>query len=590
MATGKFESLVDMFNTATDSYGGNSLFGIKRDGAYRWTSFAEVRKRTDNFRAGLAKLGVGKGDFVAMVSNNSVEWAVAAYATYGLGAIYVPTYEASKPEHWKYILEDSGAKVLIVASPSIGQKVTGFPGEIETLQQVIVVGGEGEGSFTAVEKLGSENPSDCVMPGKDDLAGLIYTSGTTGEPKGVMLSHGNIISNVNAVHQIFPMTEDDRSVSFLPWAHSFGQTCELHCLLSRGASMGLAEKVPETLVENMGELRPTLLFSVPRIFNKIYGKVQGGMATKPALVQKLFAAGMRLASAKRERSLGLLEGLTLSLADAIVFSKVRKLFGGRMRYAFSGGAAISKEVAQFIDNLGIKVYEGYGLSETSPIATANCPGGHKIGSVGKAIPEVRIEIDTSVVDQEGDEGEIVIHGPNIMRGYYNKEDKTKEVIREDGGFRTGDIGRVDAEGFVFITGRLKEQYKLENGKYVVPAPLEEKLKLSPLIEHCMVYGMNKPFNVALICPEPKGLMAWASENGISGDYEGLMKNPKVLERFKKELDEYSASYKGYEKCRQFALLSEVFSIESDMLTPTMKLKRRIVLKKYQGVIDALYEG
>jgi long-chain acyl-CoA synthetase len=274
-----------------------------------------------------------------------------------------------------------------------------------------------------------------------------------------------------------------------------------------------------------------------------------------------------------------------NLFDKLVFSKVRERFGGRLKYAFSGGAAINKDVATFIDNLGITVYEGYGLTETSPIATANWPGSRKIGSIGKPIPGIEVKIDKEVT---GDpiNGEIVVYGHNIMKGYHGLPEENAKVFTEDGGFRTGDMGRIDEDGFVYITGRIKEQYKLENGKYVVPGPLEEQLKLSPFIANVMVYGDNKPFNTALIVPDMESLEKWAKDNGVDGD---ILEDERVKELIAKELDEHSSGFKQFEKVRKFKLISEDFSTDNDMLTPTLKLKRRIVMKNWGDALQHLYD-
>ncbi len=408
-----------------------------------------------------------------------------------------------------------------------------------------------------------------------------------------MLSHGNITSNVNAVQTLFPMEREDRSLSFLPWAHSFGQTCELHSLLSYGASIAIAESV-DKLVGNLSEVRPTLLFSVPRIFNRIYDGLNKKMAAAGGLKQKLFEAAMANAKTRRELAESGKSNLIVTVKhlifERLVFSKGRERLGGRLRYAFSGGAAISKEVAEFIDNIGVTVYEGYGLSETSPIATANYPDNQRIGSVGKAIPGVQIIIDTDAVGGAmGEEGEIVIKGPNIMQGYHNLDDKTAEAIREDGAFRSGDLGRLDSDGFLYITGRIKEQYKLENGKYVVPSPLEEQLKLSGYINQVMVFGDNKLFNVALVVPDVEALTGWAKEHGVGGDLNAWLEDGKVHELIQGELDKYAQDvFKGYERVKKFTLIPEEFSTDNDMLTPTLKLKRRNVIARYQDTLDSMY--
>ena len=590
-----FENLIEMFEKSVASFADRKLFGVKTEGRYQWATYGEVGRSVDAFRGGLASLGVGPGDKVAIISNNSPMWAVGAYATYGLGAQYVPMYEAQVEKDWSYILKDSGTKVLLVSTEAIYERTRGFVDELETLEHVILLKGSAPGATTYedLKDLGEESPVASVSPKRDDICGFIYTSGTTGEPKGVLLSHWNLVSNINAIHSLFPMESDDVSLSFLPWAHSFGQTCELHCMVSYGAAIGLAVSV-ETIIENLPEVQPTLLFSVPRIFNRIYDGVQKKMAAAGGLKLKLFNATMSTANKRRDlaergESSPLLD-LTHGLLDKVVASKVRDRFGGRLRYAFSGGAALSKEVGLFIDNLGIKVYEGYGLTETSPIVSANRPGAQKIGSIGQCIPGVTVTIAPTETAPEG-QGEIVVYGPNIMQGYHNLPAKTAEVMTEDGGFRTGDMGRKDDEGYLWITGRVKEQYKLENGRYVVPAPLEEQLKLSPLINQVMIDGANRPFNVAVIVPDLESLKAWAQETGVPYDSdEQLCAHGDAHERIGQELQAYGAEFKGYEHVKKWALAPEEFSPANDMLTPTLKLKRRNVMAAYESIISELYEG
>jgi long-chain acyl-CoA synthetase len=279
-----------------------------------------------------------------------------------------------------------------------------------------------------------------------------------------------------------------------------------------------------------------------------------------------------------------------------VFSKVRDRFGGKLKYAFSGGAAISREVAEFIDSLGIVVYEGYGLTETSPISTANVPGERRIGSVGRPIPGVRVEIDPATGERKPAEngkparleGEIIVHGPNVMKGYFHRDEENAQAFTKDGGFRTGDMGYLDALGFLYITGRIKEQYKLENGKYVVPTPLEEAIKLSPFVANVMVYGDNRPFNIALVVANMDAVKDWAQKNGASGSGDALLSNGAVRGLFKKQIEEHSSAFKGFEAVRDFALISQDFTTDNNMLTPSLKLKRREVVKVYGKLIDELY--
>jgi long-chain acyl-CoA synthetase len=596
----KFETLVDIYNHATKSYPKNKLFGTKRGGTWTFSTYADFQRDVERFRAGLASLGLGRGDKMAVIANNRVEWAVAAYACFGLGIAFVPMYEAMLDKDWEFIVKDCEAKALLVANDQILEKTKGFLGDkVPSLKVIINLGGAngsagGEGVHTYKSLLDSGKEAPAISPAKEDVACLIYTSGTTGNPKGVILSHGNIASNVSGMHEVFPMAEDDRSLSFLPWAHSFGQTCELHALMSMGASLAICEAV-DKIIENLAEVQPTLLFSVPRIFNKLYAAVQKQISTKPGLVQSMVKVALKARGKQRAgETLGLAEGLVVGLADKLVFSKVRARFGGRLKYAFSGGAAISREVAEFIDSLGVTVYEGYGLTETSPITTANWPGNRKIGSVGKAFPNIKVMIDHDgkLTSKDGVEGEIVVFGPNVMVGYHNRKEENDAVFtkEENGqrGFRTGDMGKLDKEGFLYITGRIKEQYKLENGKYVVPTPLEEQLKLSPLVTNAMVYGDNKLYNVALIVVNTGALQDWAGTNGVTGDIESMLKNDKVRKRYTEEVKAYGDKFKGFEEIRDFALISEDFTQENGMLTPSLKVKRREVMKKWGPVLDALY--
>ncbi|MBX3225342.1 MAG: long-chain fatty acid--CoA ligase [Labilithrix sp.] len=580
----KFQTLVDIYHDALKTYPDNPLFGTKSGGQWSWMTYLEFGRTTDGFRAGLASLGLERGDRVAIIANNRPEWAVAAYACFGLGVAFVPMYEAQLPKDWEFIVKDCDAKALIVATDAIVEKTKEFLDSIGSLKHIISMDPATKTSdrVHSFKSLAATKAKvGTITPDPKDTAGFIYTSGTTGNPKGVILSHGNIATNVSAIHDCFPMSSMDRSLSFLPWAHSFGQTVELHGLFSMGASLAIAESV-EKILDNLAETKPTLLFSVPRIFNKLYAAVQKQISTKPGVIQSMVKTSLATRGKQRngeEVSFG--EGLVLALTDKVVFAKVRARFGGELKYAFSGGAAISTEVAEFIDSLGITVYEGYGLTETSPIATANWPNNRKIGSVGKPIPGVSVKIS--------DDGEIVVYGPNVMQGYHNRKEENDAVLLSDGGFKTGDMGRIDGDGFLFITGRLKEQYKLENGKYVVPTPLEEQIKLSPYVLNVMVHGDNKPYNVALVVANVAAVKEWGKDNGVSdSDADKLLANAKVRALFKKELDHYGEKFKGFEGVKDFALVSEDFTTDNGLLTPSLKVKRRKVFEKYESVIEALY--
>jgi long-chain acyl-CoA synthetase len=583
----KFENLVELYERSCREFAGRQLFGVKQAAGWTWLTYAEFGELVNAFRGGLASLGVGRGDVVAIIADNRVEWAVACYATYGLGASYVPMYQAQLAKEWQFILEDCGAKVAIGATNAIVETLRRMQPELPALPHLVglELPATDDHSYAALLDVGRQRPVPSVSPSGDDVAGLIYTSGTTGMPKGVILTHGNITSNVNAIHEVFEFQADDRSLAFLPWAHSFGQTCELHCLLSMGCSMAINDDI-KNLVQNLGEVKPTVLYAVPRVFNRLYDGVNAQIAEKPGIIQWLFKHGMDAAKRKAKgESPGPLDSVLLALADRLIFSTVRQRFGGRLKYAISGSAALSPEVAAFIDALGITVYEGYGLTETSPIATANYPGHRKMGSVGRPIPGVSIQIDRSVTDDPVN-GEIVIHGPNVMRGYHHRPEENAAVLMEDHSFRSGDMGHLDSEGYLFITGRIKEQYKLENGKYVVPSPLEEQLKLSPFIANVMIYGANKPHNVALVVPDAEAVRGWATKQGVP--LEDVARSEQVRQLLRDEIEACSKAIKGYERVQKFIIALEDFTTDNGMLTPTLKLKRRAVLERYGRELDNLY--
>jgi long-chain acyl-CoA synthetase len=591
----EISTLSELYQNSTATFAKNPFIGRRNeDGEWSWTSYKEFGEMIDKTRGGYATLGVEKGDRVAIISDNRLEWAVGAFAAYSLGAAWVPMYEAETQEDWIHILNDSGAKVMFAATDGIRAQVDEIRDQLPDLETIVVIDDPAGGDaidFTELLARGAENPIPASVVEGSDLAGLIYTSGTTGKPKGVMLTHSNIVSNLNAIAEIFPLAEEDRSASFLPWAHSFGQTVELDALMFFGASTGLTSA--KTLVRDMPEVRPTILVSVPKVFNSVYDGIQKKMAAEGGATKKIFDLAVkngrkREQMAKKGQSNRWVE-IQNNIYDKLVFTKVREAFGGRLRYAFSGGAAISTEVAEFISLVGITVYEGYGLTETSPIVTCNVKGARRIGSVGRALPKVTVEIDTDVTG-DPDVGEIVVHGPNVMKGYYNLPEANEEVFTPDGGFRTGDLGHVDDDGYLFIRGRIKEQYKLENGKYVVPSPIEEQLQLSGYIMQAMVYGEQRPYNVALVVPDFEYLKKWAAENGIdTSDTKSLLANEKVRDLYVAEMNRAQASIKRYERVRDFVLEDDEFSPENGLLTPSLKIKRRAVMAKYGEDINDMYE-
>jgi len=582
------QNLVELGEESCRRHRDLPLFGTKRAKGWVWTTYGEFQSLVDDFRAGLAALGVGKGDRVAIVSNNRVEWAVAAYASYGLGGTFVPLYEAQRADEWEFILRDSATKVAIGSSEPIAAALEEMRARLPQLEHVIGLerAASSSGSYENLLQRGRERPVASRHPKPDSIAGFIYTSGTTGRPKGVMLTHANITSNVEAGLSVFPVSSEDRTLSFLPWAHAYGQVIELHLLVSAGASTAFNTELPK-LLDELAEVQPTMLIAVPRIFNKIYAKLTAQFAEKPRPIRALLAAAIRTASRKRRHEkVGVLDELGLKLADRVAFSKVRAKLGGRLRYAITASAAIDREVAELIDAIGIQVYEGYGLTETSPIVAGNYPGTRLLGSVGKSVPGVRIEIDPRSSEEPGG-GEIIVYGPNVMAGYHNRPDENAKAFTPTGGLRTGDIGRLDSEGFLHITGRLKDQYKLENGKYVMPAPLEETLKLSPYIANVMIEGANRPFNAAVVVIEREKVEAWARQNGVSLGAD-LTADLAVRALVASEIDRLAAKFKGFEKPRAFVLTVRDFTVEDGTLTPTLKIKRRAVLARHASQLDALY--
>jgi long-chain acyl-CoA synthetase len=588
------DNLVDLIEDSVKAYSERPVFGTKNaQGDYEWVTYGEVGERIDNLRGGLAQAGVQKGDAVGIIANNRTEWAIGAFATYGLGARYIPMYENELEKIWKYIINDSGVKLLLVATPKIYEKVMAFKEEAPALEKVYMIDAEGENTMAELERTGKAKPAPSVKPKTSDIAVLIYTSGTTGNPKGVLLSHGNFTSNVHAATKLYPeLGVDDRSLSILPWAHSFGQTGEMYAFVHLGASIGFMENVT-TIAEDMEKVKPTFLIAVPKIFNKIYAGLWTKMNETGGLAKTLFTMGVE--SGKKRRELAaegkscFLTDLKFKLADAIVFKKIRERFGGRLKGSISGSATMNVEISHFFSDIGVSVYDCYGLTETTPAVTMNCPTAHRPGTVGRPIDQVRVEIDQTVTGDESGDGEIIVYGPNVMQGYHNNPEATKEVMTEDGGFRTGDRGRLDGDGYLYITGRIKEQYKLVNGKYVFPAALEEEIKLLPEVETVMIYGDGRDYNVALVVPDFEVLEKYARENNLPVDPEALTENPDVQKMISNAITEgLKGKFGGYEIPRKFLFMSETFSSENGMLTQTMKLKRRNVLERYMPEIETLY--
>ena len=591
----KPDNLVEFLERSVAKYPDHPLFGTKNvSGTYDWVTYREVGRRVDNLRGGLARQGIGKGDAVGLIANNRVEWAVAAFAAYGLGARFIPMYESELLHVWEYIITDSAVKVLLVSKQEIYDKIKNFTGKIPTLQKIFVIDATGPGTMTELESVGQENPMPSLHPNPDDIAVLIYTSGTTGDPKGVLLSHGNLTSNSHAGRKFYPeLNANSRTLSILPWAHSFGQTAELYTMIQLGGSIGFMEK-PTTIVSDMAQVRPTFLIAVPRVFNKIYDTLWSKMNEMGGFKKSLFVMGVE--SAKKRRELAkqgqsdFMTNLKFRIADQLVFHKIRDMFGGRMLGSMTGSAAMNKEISLFFFDMGIPLYDCYGMTETSPAITMNGSVAFKFGTVGRPIEKVKVVIDRSVVEEGAEDGEIICYGPNVMKGYHNKPEQTKEVMTTDGGVRTGDRGRLDEDGYLYITGRIKEQFKVENGKFVFPASLEEDICLVPAVQNAVIYGDNRPYTICLIVPDFFVLEKYAEKHNLPADIKTLIQRKDVQDMMANEItSSLKGKYGSYEIPKKFLFVTEIFTLENGMLTQTMKLKRRVVLTKYMDQIEALYK-
>jgi long-chain acyl-CoA synthetase len=583
------KNLVSVLGGAVQDHGQRPLFGVRSASGWSWVTYAEFARRVDALRAGLGRLGVRQGGRVAVISRNRVEWAVGCYASAGLGAAYVPMYEQQAEREWKHILEDSGATVCLFSGATVGTRVgsvlTEVPGVVRAID--FDAPADDPGGYSSLIAHGEAHPLAAVTPQDGDLAVVVYTSGTTGRPKGVKLTQSNIVSNVRAATQVVPVGPEDRTVAFLPWAHVFGAE-ELHGVISVGASMALSDV--DGLASALAEIGPTLFLTVPKIWSLIHQDVRRTISAQRTPVRMLLERGMRaLGRRRRGERLSPLDVAALGFADRLVVRRVLARLGGKLRYTVCAAAALPAEVGEFIEDLGITLLEAYGLTESSACATINPPGDRRPGSVGKAIPGIRVTIDPGVPGAPEGAGEIVIHGHGVMAGYLNLPEETAKALTADGGLRTGDLGRVDPDGFLHVTGRAKELYKLENGRYVAPAALEDQLTRSSYIEQALVYGADRPHNVALIVPHRERIVRWARENRLAPvPFEQLLSSPEAQERIRAELEELQGAFRPYERIRAFALIPEPFSIDNGLLTPTHKARRREILARYGRRVEVLY--
>ena len=589
----KPDNIVDMFERSAAKHASRSLFGVKNKttNQYEWVTYAAVAERVNNLRGALAKRGLTKGEKVGVIVSNSVEWFVCSNATHGLGGVFVPMYEKELQKTWQYIIQDAAIKYLFVRDQRIHDMVKSFQKDIPGLKDVFIIYGEGENTLASLEKAGKANPVPSYKPRWSETAFIIYTSGTTGDPKGVLLHHGAMTHAAHVSVEDFFLKEDQCALSILPWAHSFGLTADLHCYIHCGGSIGFAESA-EKLIANFQEVKPTGLSAVPRVFNKIYDNIQQGVAADPIKKQFFDAA---CAEAVKNRDLKE-KTKDFQDLDALVFSKIRDIFGGKLTKVVTGGALMKPEIALFFKDIGIPTYDCYGLSETSPTITLNSPkNGNKYGTVGKPVKDMLIVIDKSRVGEDSPDGEIITYGAHVMHGYHNKPEATKDTMMPDTwngfpGIRTGDRGWLDEEGYLHITGRFKDEYKLENGKYVHPESIENDIKLIRYVANVIVYGEGRIYNVALIVPDFQALKTDSKTSAWSqGTPEETIANKECTDFISQQIKErLRESFGGYEIPQKFLFIAEDFSVDNGLLTQTLKLIRRNVMKKYGDKINALY--
>ncbi len=585
-------NVLDFYRREVDAPRDEHYFHFTPEGK-RILSTAEFFRRTAGLASGLDALGVRRGDRVMILSDNRPEWHMSDLATISLAAVDVPLYGTLNAAQIAYQAKDSGAKVAIVESPEQMAKFLEIKGDCPDLEHLIQIEGPatpGVRSFDEVVDTGDSNDAGDLFWQRadkvtmDDLLTLIYTSGTTGNPKGVSLTHEALVANVEASKHRAPVTPDDFGLEFLPLCHVFERMVG-YLYMEKAVSKAYCS------VYHVGDLvsdiKPTIFAGVPRFYEKVYDKIMDKVNSAPAVRRALFTwAVAQGKKAYPDRLAGRQPGgLGYHLADTLVLKKVREALGGRIRFLISGGAPLPLFVNEFFQSIGVWILEGYGLTETSPVIAVNgaAPNMTRLGTVGKAIDNVEVKI--------ADDGELCVRGPSVMKGYWNLPDKTAEVFDAEGYFHTGDIAEVDADGFIRITDRKKDIIVTAGGKNVAPQPIENELKRSPLVDNAVLIGDRRPFIVALISPNEEELVKWAATEGIEGaTVEELTHNPKLRAAYAKVVETTNANLARYEQIKKFEVLPLMLSIEAGHLTPTLKVKRRVVEKDYAELIETLYAG
>jgi long-chain acyl-CoA synthetase len=588
----KSRTLADLLPRAMQMYGSSPAIRFKQGDDWVDRSYEEVGETVRALALGLIDLGVVAGDKVSILGNTRPEWTYADFAALSLGATVVPIYQTNSPEECQYVLENSDAKVVVVEDDEQLEKIRAVREKLPLLEHVVRMTGSSDDaiSFDDLAARGSgrdasEWEARWQAVTRDDICTFIYTSGTTGPPKGCVISHGNYRAMLDMVNEAAVVEDDDLAYLYLPLAHSFALLIQLGSF-DLGSTLAYWERDPLKILPNLAELQPTYFPSVPRIFEKIYTAATSGMEKEGGFKKAVFDWSIEIGKRMREversdRKPGFLLRRQYKFADERVLSKIRGLFGGKIRLAVSGAAPINPEILSFFDAAGVLVLEGWGMTETSTAATISSAEDFKVGTIGKPFPGCDVRI--------ADDGEILVKGPNVFQGYYKNEEATREAI-VDGWLHTGDIGEVDEDGFIKITGRKKDIIITAGGKNITPANLENEIKQHPLVSQCVVVGDRRPYLVALVTLDPEDAVAYAKEHGLPEDVEQLAANDQVRKAIEDHVAAINEKFARVEQVKKIAILPQDLSQESGELTPTLKVKRAVVTSKHEPEIEALYAG
>jgi long-chain acyl-CoA synthetase len=584
------KTLADLLVRSAELYGSRPAVRYKEGGAWVDRSFQQVLEIAKPLALGLVALGVEKGDRVSILGNTRPEWTYFDYAALSIGATVVPIYQTNSPEECAYVLENSDAKVVVVEDEEQLAKIREVRAELPQLEQVVMMVGDAD-DVISMEALAAKGAGvdDAVFQQRidavtsDDICTFIYTSGTTGPPKGCVISHGNYRSMLDMINATNVIAEEDLTYLYLPLAHSFALLIQLGSF-DLGATIAYWEGDPNKIVPNLGELKPTYFPSVPRIFEKIYTAANSGMekegGAKKAIFDWSIKTGKKMREAERSGGKpGWLLQRQYDFADKKVLSKIRGLFGGNLRLAVSGAAPINPDILRFFDAAGVFVVEGWGMTETSTAATVASEDSFKFGTIGKPFPGCEVKI--------ADDGEILVHGPNVFQGYHKNPEATAETI-VDGWLHTGDIGEIDSEGFIKITGRKKDIIITAGGKNITPANLEAQIRENRLVSQCVVVGDRRPYLVALVTLDPEEAVAYAKENDLPEDPAQLATNGEIRKAIEGHVEEINKKFARVEQVKKISILPRDLSQEDGELTPTLKVKRAVVTQKHEKEIEELY--